>query len=115
MKPCAKAGTTPDSLSQPRLDAAAKELRDLLDAGEATRGLDVNLRRGALVLSRSRADALSAEPRSDRRFRLTPLGSGQFGLSLYRRNRWERLPFQGTSGELAEVMNTALAHWAAAW
>src|SRR5439155_588232 len=51
----------------------------------------------------------------DRRVRLTPLGAGQYGLSIYDRNRWEPLPFEGTLNELVDVMNNDLAHWAADW
>ena len=85
----------------------------MLEAGEATRGLRAEPSRGALVLSRSWQDDPSSEPAPDPRFRLTPLDRGQFGLSLYRRNRWERLPFRGTLEELVDIMNTALARWAA--
>jgi hypothetical protein len=49
------------------------------------------------------------------RFRLTPLGAGAYGLSLYRRQRWEPLPYEGTLEELAETMNEDLAAWAADW
>lgn len=65
--------------------------------------------------SRNWLDDPSAEPEPDPRFRLTPRGADEFALPLYRRHRWERLPFQGTPTELVEVMNTALAHWAVEW
>lgn len=104
---------SPDRRSQARLEAAARQLRELLDAGDATQGMEVGCRRGGIVLSWNWLDTLSAEPEPDPRFRLTPLGSGQFGLSLYRHGRWGRLPFFGTLAELVEVMNTVLAPWAA--
>jgi hypothetical protein len=51
----------------------------------------------------------------DPRFRLTALGGGRYGLSLYERNRWEPLPYEGTPAELVDVINTDLALWAAEW
>jgi len=38
-----------------------------------------------------------------------------YGLSLYRRQRWEPLPYQGTLQELAETMNNDFAAWADDW
>jgi hypothetical protein len=84
-------------------------LQTLLDAGEATRGLNVTARGGHLVIGRT--DEYGADPR----FRLTPLGGGAYGLSLYRRKRWEPLPFEGTLSELADTMNHDLAAWADDW
>lgn len=84
-------------------------LRDLLDAGHATRGLAVSLRGGHVILGR--ADPFGPDPR----FRLTPLGGTAYDLSLHRRKRWEALPYQGTLDELVDVMNTDLQHWAADW
>ena len=81
----------------------------LLDHGEATRGLTVQTRGSHFILSR--ADELGPDPR----FRITPLGAGRYGLSLYTRNRWEPLPYEGKLDELVEVMNTDLAAWAAEW
>jgi hypothetical protein len=94
------------------LNAVVIQLQSLLATGEATRGLEVRRSRGGYILSRSWQPDPSASPALDPRFRLTPLGPNQFGLSLYRRSRWESLPFQGTLQELTEVMNTALAPWA---
>jgi hypothetical protein len=81
----------------------------MLDAGEATRGLNVTARCGHLVVGR--ADDYGADPR----FRLTPLGVGAYSLSLCRRKRWEPLPFEGTLEELADTMNHDLAAWAGDW
>lgn len=89
------------------------QLESLLAAGEATRGLEVRRSRGGLILSRRWQADPTREPELDPRFRLTPLGQAQFGLSLSRHNRWEPLPFQGTLAELVDVMNSALAPWAA--
>ena len=96
------------------LGAFMAELLPLLEAGEATRGLRVERSRGGLVLFRHWLDEPWADPvnERDRRFRLTPLGGRQAGLSLWRRERWETLPFQGTLRELVDLMNTALAPWA---
>ena len=58
-----------------------------------------------------RVDAAGPDPR----FRLTPLGGGQYGLSLYDRNRWDELPYEATLNELVDVMNTDLDAWAADW
>ena len=81
----------------------------MLEAGEATRGLNVTVRSGQLIIGRT--DEQGADPR----FRLTPLGAGQYGLSLYRRQRWEPLPYEGTLEELAQTINEDLAAWAADW
>jgi hypothetical protein len=51
---------------------------------------------GHLVLGRVDAD------RPDPRFRLTPLGDGLYGLSLYDRNRWDPPPYDGTLNELVD-------------
>lgn len=96
------------------LNTCIKEIHPLLEAGEATQGLRVERSRGGLVLFRHWLDDPSAWPddEPDRRFRLTPSGSGRFGLSLWRGNRWEHLPFEGTLPDLVEVMNTTLYAWA---
>ena len=59
----------------------------------------------------SRVDEIGPDPR----FRITPLGNGRYGLSLYERNRWEALPYQGCLNALVDVMNSDLAVWAAEW
>lgn len=84
-------------------------LQALVNAGAVTPGLAVTARGGHLILART--DHLGADPR----FRLTPLNPTAYGLSLYRRNRWEPLPYQGSLPELVDVMHTDLAHWAADW
>lgn len=81
----------------------------MLDAGEVTRGLNVIARGGRLIVGRT--DECGADPR----FRLTPLGAGAYGLSLYRRKHWEPLPFEGTLKELADTMNHELGAWADDW
>ena len=91
------------------LPTVAPTLATLLEAGQATRGLSVIVRGGHLIVGRT--DEHGADPR----FRLTPLGGGSYGLSLYRRQRWEPLPFEGTLQELAETMNHDLAAWADDW
>ena len=45
---------------------------------------------------------------------VTPIGRGRYGLSLYDRNRWDPLPYEGTLDELVDVLNTDLGAWAAA-
>ncbi len=82
-------------------------LQTLVNAGAVTYGLAVTVRGVQLILART--DPLGPDPR----FRLTPLSPAAYGLSLYRRNRWEPLPYRGSLHELVEVMNTDLAHWAA--
>ena len=74
-----------------------------------TRGLNVTARGGHLIVGR--VDEYGVDPR----FRLTPLRAGAYGLSLYRRKRWEPLPFEGTLQELADSMNDELATWADDW
>jgi hypothetical protein len=92
-----------------RLSTLVPTIQALLDQGEATRGFTVKVRGGHLILDR--VDELG----SDQRFRLTPLGGDAFGLSLYNRDCWEPLPYQGTLNEMVDLMNTDLAHWAADW
>ena len=91
------------------LPTVVPTLQTLLEAGEATRGLNVTVRGGHLIIGRT--DEHGADPR----FRLTPLGAARYGLSLYRRQRWEPLPYDGTLQELADTMNQDLAAWAADW
>jgi len=100
--------------SKTDLDSAIASLEPLLQAGDATRGMRFERSRGGLVLFRHWLDDPSAWPENepDRRFRLSPLGAGRFGLSLWRGDRWERLPFEGTVSGLVDIMNTVLAHWA---
>jgi hypothetical protein len=81
----------------------------LLDRGEATTGFTVTKRGNHLILGRVDEDG------PDPRFRLTALGGGRYGLSLYERNHWEPLPYEGTLAELVDVINTDLAMWAAEW
>jgi hypothetical protein len=81
----------------------------LLDQGEATRGTTASVRGGHIIVGRVDTDG------ADPRFRMTLLKGDLYGLSLYRRKKWEPLPFQGTLDELVDVMNTALAHWATDW
>lgn len=90
------------------------QLGPLLEAGEATQGLRIERSRGGLVLFRHWLDQPWVWPTDepDRRFRLTPLGVSSFGLSLWRGERWEKLPFEGTLPDLVNVMNTVLPHWA---
>jgi hypothetical protein len=87
----------------------APTVQALLDQGEATRGLTARTRGQHLIVSR--LDETGPDPR----FRLTPLGNGRYGLSLYERNHWQPLPYEGTLNELVDVMNTDLAAWAAEW
>src|SRR5215472_11435683 len=77
----------------------APTVQALLDHGEATRGLTAKTRGQHLIVSRS--DEIGSDPR----FRITPLGGSRYGLSLYERNRWEMLPYEGTLNELVDVMN----------
>jgi hypothetical protein len=81
------------------LPTVVPDLHSLLQVGHATRGMSVVARGGHLIVART------DEHGSDPRFRLTPLGAGAYGLSLYRRNRWEPLPYEGTLHELAVTMN----------
>ena len=87
----------------------APTVQALLDQGEATRGLTARTRGQQLIVSR--LDEIGPDPR----FRLTPLGAGRYGLSVYDRNRWDPLPYEGNLNELVAVMNTDLAAWAAEW
>jgi hypothetical protein len=91
------------------LPTVVPTIHALLDQGEVTRGLTVKVRGSHFILGR--VDEIGPDPR----FRLTPLAAGQYGLSLYDRNRWEPLPYEGTLKELVDVMNSDLAHWVADW
>ncbi len=99
----------------PWLATAVPALQALLEAGGATRGLQITARGEHLILGRP--EQTEAGPIADPRFRLTPLGGwgGQYGLSLHRRGRWEPLPYQGMLEELVDTMNSDLQHWAADW
>jgi hypothetical protein len=87
----------------------APTVQALLDQGEATRGLTARTRGQHVIVSR--LDEIGADPR----FRLTPLGGGRYGLSLYERKHWQPLPYEGGLQEMVAVMNTDLAAWAAEW
>ena len=91
------------------LPTVVPTVQALVDRGDATRGLAVKIWGGHLILGRV------DEAGSDPRFRLTPLGDGQYGLSLYDRKRWNPLPYEGTLDELVDVMNRDLGAWAAEW
>ena len=91
------------------LSTVVSDLQILLEIGHATRGMSVTARGGHLIVART--DEHGADPH----FRLTPLGAGAYGLSLYRRQRWEPLPYQGTLQELAVTMNNDLGAWADHW
>jgi hypothetical protein len=91
------------------LPTVVPTVQALVDRGEATRGLAVKTWGRHLILGR--VDQVGPDPR----FRLTPLGDGQYGLSLYERNRWDPLPYHGTLDELVDVMNNDLGAWAAGW
>jgi hypothetical protein len=91
------------------LPTVVPTIQALLEQGEATRGFTVSTRGGHLILGR--VDEVGPDPR----FRLTPLGAGQYGLSLYDRKRWDPLSYEGSLNELVEVMNHDLAAWAADW
>ncbi len=91
------------------LPTVVPTIQALLDQGEATRGFTIKVRGVHLILGRVDDDG------PDPRFRLTPLGGGRYGLSLYDRNRWDPLPYEGTLNEMVDVMNNDLAAWAAAW
>jgi hypothetical protein len=91
------------------LPTVVPTIQELLDQGEATRGFRVKVRGGHLILGR--VDDVGPDPR----FRLTPLGGGRYGLSLYDRNRWDPLPYAGTLKEMLDVMNNDLGAWAADW
>ncbi|MGH2363998.1 MAG: hypothetical protein ACRDHX_05020 [Chloroflexota bacterium] len=96
------------------LERYATQLAPLLEAGQATQGLRVQRSRGGLLLFRHWLDQPAAWPDDelDRRFRLSPLGPSHFGLSLWRGDRWEHLPFEGTLADLVDIINTVLPHWA---
>ncbi len=91
------------------LPTVVPTIQALLDRGDATRGLTVKPRGGHLILGR--VDDAGPDPR----FRLTPLSGGHYGLSLYDRNRWDPLPYEGTLNELVDVINNDLGAWAAHW
>jgi hypothetical protein len=89
-------------------------IEPLLDGGDATHGMMAEQSRGAIVVYRFWVQWPNSPPTEehDPRFRLSPLGAGQFGLAIRQTSRWEKVPFAGTLEELVEVMNTMLAHWA---
>ena len=112
---CSALGTLPNmppAKRQPDLSwlpVLLANVQTLLDRGQATRGCSATVRGGHIIVDR--VDEAGADPR----FRMTLLTGDEYGLSLYRHKKWEPLPFQGTPTQLIDVMNTALAHWAADW
>ena len=91
------------------LPTVVPTVQALLDQGVATHGFTVKTWGGHLILGR--VDEAGPDPR----FRLTPLGGGRYGLSLYDRNRWDPLPYEGTLTEMVDVINNDLGAWAAEW
>jgi hypothetical protein len=91
------------------LPTVVPTIQALLDEGEATRGFTVRVRGGHVILGR--VDDAGPDPR----FRLTPIGGGRYGLSLYDRNRWDPLPYEGTLNEMVDAINNDLGAWAAEW
>jgi len=88
---------------------SSRGIKAMVDQGEATRGFTIKVRGGHLILGW--VDDAGPDPR----FRLSPLRGRQHGLSLYDRNRWDPLLYEGTLNEMVDVMNNNLAAWAAAW
>ncbi len=110
--PLAKAcGTLPAMPPAPRRPntSSLPTVQALLDQGEVTRGFTVKPRGGHLILGR--VDEAGLDPR----FRLTPLEGSRYGLSLYDRNRWDPLPYEGTLNEMVDVINNDLGAWATEW
>src|SRR6266851_524361 len=91
------------------LPTVVPDLQILLEVGHATRGMSVTVRGGHLIVGRT--DQQGAE----QRFRVKKLGDGAYGLSLYRRRKWEPLPYTGTLQDLAVTMNNDLSAWADDW
>ncbi|MGI9146249.1 MAG: hypothetical protein ACR2IK_06865 [Chloroflexota bacterium] len=91
------------------LPTVVPTIQALLDQGEATCGFTIKVHGGHLILGRVEDDG------PDPRFRLSPLGGGRYGLSLYNRDRWDLLPYEGTLNKMVDVMNNDLGAWAAVW
>jgi hypothetical protein len=91
------------------LPTVVPTVQALLNRCDATRGLAVKTWGGYLILGR--VDEVGPVPR----FRLTPLGDGRYGLSLYNHNRWDPLPYEGPLDELVDILNHDLRAWAVEW
>jgi hypothetical protein len=96
----------------PFMRVAERELRKLIEANPITKGMDVRTRGENLTLSRADPPGPFSDGEPSDRVRFTHLGkSTQFGLSVLRHTgRWEKVPFQGTLGELVEVVSTVMQH-----
>lgn len=97
------------------LQAAADEVRTLVEATPATAGLIVQVHGSHLILSRGVENTLGSVEQ-DARVRLTHLGASRYGLSVMRHTgRWERTPFAGSLAEMVETMATVMQHLVAPW
>jgi hypothetical protein len=98
------------------LQAAERELRDLLDANELTKAVKLRVSASQIYLGREELPGPFSEGEIDESLRLTSLGGGQFGLSVKRHTgRWEKTPHSGTLPELVEVICTSMQHLIAPW
>lgn len=97
------------------IETAREQLETLLAKYKATRGLLVRVRGKHLTLVRETAGP-DGTPEEDPRVRLTHLGGGQFGVSVYRHTgKWERTPFRGTIDENVAVIVETMQHIVADW
>lgn len=95
---------------------AKTALSTLLASDSLTADLQVRVHGANLVIAREEPFGPDGEPKLDDRIRFTKIGRDLFGLSVRRHTgRWEKTPFQGTLGELVEVMKGVMQHLIAKW
>ncbi len=92
--------------------AARDSLERLLAKSDATAGMYVRVHGKNLILGREETYA-GATDRVDM-VRLTQRTRSRYGLSYKRHTgRWERMPFEGTTAELVELLQEGLTHMVA--
>lgn len=103
-----------DPLLRYTLEEEKEKLERLLKISKSeNRSLQVRIERSQLVLYREEQFP-GHETEWVKAIRLTPLGDGTYGISVYSMsNRWEQTPFTGGLSELVGIMTTALAHFLA--
>lgn len=99
----------------PTVERAREQLETLLGEQELTAGLHVRVHGKHLTLVREETGP-GGEPEDDPRVRLTHLGGEHFGMSVLRHTgKWERTPFEGSIGEVVEIVRGPMQHLVADW
>lgn len=94
------------------LEAAAQELRLLIEESPVTRGMIVRVEGSHLYLGRPlRPNDPYPDEEPDDRVRFTLLKGPSFGLGVRRHTgKWEKAPYSGTLRELVGIVCTVMQH-----